>query len=109
MTEVTPRLVLDQGVPRDAAELLREIGYGCTHVGESGCRSRPAKRSRDGRCNTSAMVIMLDAFCHAILALSEAGGSSVIRIRRQGLGAAAVVALVRKVLADFGDDLVQAL
>ena len=27
-------LVLDHGVPRDAAELLRQLGYGCIHVGE---------------------------------------------------------------------------
>jgi predicted nuclease of predicted toxin-antitoxin system len=30
------RLVLDQGVPRDAAALLRSLGYDCVHVGEIG-------------------------------------------------------------------------
>ena len=30
------RLVLDQGVSRDAAALLRSLGYDCTHVGEIG-------------------------------------------------------------------------
>ena len=30
------RLVLDQGVPQDAAALLRSLGYGCMHVGEIG-------------------------------------------------------------------------
>ena len=30
------RLILDQGVPRDAASMLRELGYECTHVGEVG-------------------------------------------------------------------------
>ena len=30
------RLVLDQGIPRDAATWLRELGYECTHVGEIG-------------------------------------------------------------------------
>ena len=29
------RLVLDQGVPRDAARLLRDLGYECIHVGEN--------------------------------------------------------------------------
>ena len=28
------RLVLDQGVPRDAASRLRAMGHECTHVGE---------------------------------------------------------------------------
>jgi hypothetical protein len=67
---------LDQGVPRDAAEVLRELGYYCAHF-------------------------------HAILAVSEAGEPSVIRIRRQGLGAPAVVDLVQKVQADFGDNLLR--
>jgi hypothetical protein len=30
------RLVLDQGVPRDAAEILRDAGFDCVHVGELG-------------------------------------------------------------------------
>jgi hypothetical protein len=30
------RLVLDQGVPQDAAALLRSLGHDCMHVGEIG-------------------------------------------------------------------------
>jgi predicted nuclease of predicted toxin-antitoxin system len=30
------RLILDQGVQRDAARQLRALGYECTHVGEVG-------------------------------------------------------------------------
>ncbi len=29
-------LVLDQGVPRDAAIRVRDLGYECVHVGELG-------------------------------------------------------------------------
>jgi hypothetical protein len=35
------RVILDQGVPRDAAALLRERGYQCTHVGEIGMSRLP--------------------------------------------------------------------
>ncbi|MBV9082773.1 MAG: DUF5615 family PIN-like protein [Acidobacteriaceae bacterium] len=28
------RLILDQGIPRNAAKLFRQLGYDCTHVGE---------------------------------------------------------------------------
>ena len=38
-------LVLDQGVPRDAARQLRDLGYECTHVGEIGWRRPPTMRS----------------------------------------------------------------
>jgi predicted nuclease of predicted toxin-antitoxin system len=49
----------------------------------------------------SAVVVTLDADFHAILAVSGAQGPSVIRMRLQGLGAAEVVEVVRKVLAGF--------
>uniref|UniRef100_Q01UP3 DUF5615 domain-containing protein n=1 Tax=Solibacter usitatus (strain Ellin6076) TaxID=234267 RepID=Q01UP3_SOLUE len=52
-----------------------------------------------------AVVVTLDADFHAILAVSGAQGPSVIRMRLQGLGAAKVVEVVRKVLARFGVEL----
>lgn len=53
----------------------------------------------------NAIVVTLDADFHTILAVSGAGGPSVIRLRIQGLGAQEVVELVQKVLAGFGNDL----
>lgn len=99
------RVVLDQGLPRDAADLLRERGYDCTHVGEIGMSKSSDEEILRWSLEHNATVITLDADFHAILAVSEAGGPSAIRIRRQGLAAPAVVELVEKVLADFGDDL----
>ncbi len=57
------------------------------------------------RClEQKAVLVTLDADFHAILAVSGASGPSVIRIRRQGLNARAVVAIVDNVLADFEFD-----
>lgn len=98
------RLVLDQGVPRDAASALRDFGHQCAHVGEIGM----AKATDDeilAWAGEDAIVVTLDADFHAILAVSGARGPSVIRLRMEGLRAAAVVRLVQKVLTEFEPDL----
>jgi predicted nuclease of predicted toxin-antitoxin system len=52
-----------------------------------------------------AIVVTLDADFHAILAVSAANGPSVVRIRMQGLDAAAVVEIILSVLMSFGTGL----
>ncbi len=54
-----------------------------------------------------ATVVTLDADFHAILAGSGAAGPSVIRMRRQGLDALAVVELVQTVVAAYEFDLLR--
>jgi predicted nuclease of predicted toxin-antitoxin system len=49
----------------------------------------------------NALAITLDVDFHAILAVSGAGGLSVIRVRRQGLDAAEIVELIEKALAEL--------
>ena len=99
------RLVLDQGVPRDAATRLRGLGYECIHVGEIGMGKAADDEILAWSLGKNAIVVTLDADFHAILAVSGASGPSVIRLRIQGLGAQEVVELVQKVLAGFGSDL----
>ena len=99
------RLVLDQGVPRDAATRLRGLGYDCTHVGEIGMGKAADEEILAWSLGKNAIVVTLDADFHTILAVSGASGPSVIRLRIQGLGAQEVVELVQKVLAGFGSDL----
>lgn len=52
-----------------------------------------------------SVVVTLDADFHTILAVSHASAPSVIRVPMQGLDAAAIAALVRRVLATYGDEL----
>src|SRR5471030_415301 len=98
-------LVLDQGVPRDAAALLRSLGYDCIHVSEIGMSKSTDEEILAFSLGRKAVVVTLDADFHTILAVSGAIGPSVIRVRLQGLGAPETVALVRKVLAGFEADL----
>jgi predicted nuclease of predicted toxin-antitoxin system len=99
------RLILDQGVPHDAAAVLRSLGHDCTHVGEIGMSKASDQEILTLSAERSAVVVTLDADFHAILAVSGAQGPSVIRLRLQGLGAAKVAEVVRKVVASFADEL----
>ena len=99
------RLILDQGEPRDAAASLRGLGFECLHVGEIGMSKSEDDEILAWSLGRNAIVVTLDADFHAILAVSGAGAPSVIRLRIQGLGASAVVELVQKTLARFGEDL----
>ena len=106
MTGSAPKLlVLDQGVPRDAATRLRGLGYECIHVGEIGMGKAADDEILAWSLGKNAIVVTLDADFHTILAVTGASGPSVIRLRVQGLGASEVVDLVQKVLTAFGSDL----
>ena len=105
MNSAEVRFLLDQGVPRDAAARLREIGYACTHVGEIGLWAAADRDILRWAAEQGATIITLDADFHAILAVSAANRPSVVRIRMQGLDAAAVVEIILNVLMSFGTDL----
>jgi predicted nuclease of predicted toxin-antitoxin system len=94
------RLVL-----RDTAALLRGRGYQCLHVGEIGMQKAADDEILEFSLGKNAVVVTLDADLHTILAVSGAGGPSVIRLRMQGLGALEVVELIQNVLARFETDL----
>ena len=98
-------LVLDQGVPRDAAALLQNLGHDCVHVSEIGMSKAGDEEILAFSLGRNAVLVTLDADFHAILAVSGAQGPSVIRMRLQGLGAAEVVAVIRKVVASFDVEL----
>lgn len=96
---------MDQGVPRDAAALLRSLGHDCIHVGEIGMSKAADEEILAFSLGRNAVVVTLDADFHAILAVSGAQGPSVIRMRLQGLGAPEVVGVIRNVLARFEAEL----
>ena len=98
------RLVLDQGIPRDAAARFRDHGHDCVHVGEVGMHNA-ADDEILAWAATGAIVVTLDADFHAILAVSSARGPSVIRLRIQGLRAPEIATLIEKVIAEFRTDL----
>jgi predicted nuclease of predicted toxin-antitoxin system len=99
------KLLLDQGLPRSAAMLLRNAGTDTVHTGEIGLATADddviLERGRlEGR-----IIVTLDADFHRLMALSGATLPSVIRIRIEGLRGDALAQLLLEVLSQSADDL----
>jgi predicted nuclease of predicted toxin-antitoxin system len=99
------KILLDQGLPRDAAVELRQAGVECRHVGDVGMAAASDPDILEWAQARGCVVVTLDADFHALLAVTGASGPSVIRIRQQGLDGPAVAALIREVVKRYRDDL----
>ncbi|MFT3816116.1 MAG: DUF5615 family PIN-like protein [Rubrivivax sp.] len=92
-----PRLLLDQGLPRSAAEQLRaDAAWDVVHVGERGLSHASDAEILDLARAESRVCVTLDADFHALLALSGATGPSTVRIRIEGLDGRALTQLLRR-------------
>jgi predicted nuclease of predicted toxin-antitoxin system len=101
------KLLLDQGLPRSSAELLRRAGVDAVHVGELGLSAaEDASILQSGR-EQDRVVVTLDADFHSLLASSAASSPSVIRFRIEGLGGEALLALLQTVLTQCSAELEQ--
>lgn len=98
-------VLLDQGLPRTAAGLLREIGWDAQHVSERGMSQAEDVAIIEAARQEGRVVVTLDANFHALLAVSGAQGPSVLRIRMEGLKADQVASLIKQVFAVAGNAL----
>lgn len=99
------KLLLDQGIPRSSASLLRENGIDTTHVGELDMSAAPDESIIEYARANGYCIVTLDADFHSLIATSAAGGPSVIRLRVQRLKAYDAADLVRTVLERVGHEL----
>ena len=94
------KLLLDQGLPRGTASILRAQGLDVLHVCEIGMSRADdfavLQRARD----EARVAVTLDADFHSILAISGQASPSVIRIRIEGLRADRLAALLIDVIAE---------
>lgn len=99
------RLLLDQGLPRSTAGLLTQAGWDAVHVGDIGMsRAGDAEILRRAR-DEGRVCVTLDADFHSLLATAGDASPSVIRIRRQGLDAESLAALMQQVWPGIQDAL----
>lgn len=99
------QLLLDQGLPRSAAGLLRDSGIDAVHVGEIGMAAAKDAEILQYAKREGRVVVTLDADFHALLALSSATSPSVIRIRIEGLKAAECTSLIQTILTQCLSDI----
>jgi predicted nuclease of predicted toxin-antitoxin system len=101
------KLLLDQGLPRSAARLLREAGIDTVHVSEIGYSTSDDAAILERGQEEERIVITFDADFHALLALSQAMTPSVIRIRIEGLYGKKAADLIQAVITRCAEDLKQ--
>jgi predicted nuclease of predicted toxin-antitoxin system len=101
------KLLLDQGLPRKAAVILRDAGIDTLHVGEIGFATAEDVEIIEKGRQDNRTIITLDADFHALLALSRATNPSVVRIRIDGLKGEALAHLINQILADWGEELLR--
>ena len=99
------KLILDQGLPRSAAALLRDSGIDAVHTGELGLATAEDSEILEFARSDDRVVVTLDADFHALIALSGAIGPSVIRVRVEGLRAEALAILLQRILNAWTEDL----
>jgi len=98
-------LLLDQGMPADAASLFRQLGHQCLHVSELGMQTAEDEDILAVASDRGCVVITLDADFHALVAVRGLSAPSVIRLRREGCRAEGVVAILGPILERYGKDL----
>lgn len=94
------KLLLDQGLPRSAASLLRSRGIDAVHTGEIGLSKADDMTLIHLAAQQERVVVTLDADFHTILALNGLDKPSVIRIRIEGLKAEPLVNLLQTILTE---------
>ena len=98
-------LLLDQGLPRSSVALPGQAGWDAIHVSEIGM-SRAEDLDILARARGEDRVcVTLDADFHSLLATSGERGLSVIRLRKEGLDAGALAALLQRIWAGIQDAL----
>lgn len=90
-------LLLDEGLPFRAAELLRSAGWEVRHVHDLGLTSAGDARVLAAAVEHGAVVVCLDSDFHQLLARTGADKPSVIRIRFEPISLDSWPAIMKEV------------
>lgn len=99
------KLLLDQGLARSTASLLREAGIDTIHVGEIEYSTADDAAILRKALDEGRTLVTMDSDFHALLAVSGATAPSVVHIRTEGLRAKEAARVINAVLELCGEDL----
>ena len=99
------KLLLDQGLPRSSAEILRNKGWDIQHTGDIGMSRATDRQILEYARDEQRIVITLDSDFHTILAVENLNSPSVVRIRQEGLRGPELAELVEKMWSRIGQQL----
>ncbi len=91
------RVLLDQGLPRSAASILRSDSWDVVHVGEVNLGTATDAQILEFAEKEGRVCVTLDADFHTLLMLGGKSGPSTIRIRVEGLKSEQIAALLTQV------------
>jgi len=90
-------ILLDQGLPRTAAKILKEKGWDVLHTGDIGLSRASDNEILEYARAEKRAIVTLDADFHAILAVANESEPSVIRIRQERLKGPALADLIENI------------
>jgi predicted nuclease of predicted toxin-antitoxin system len=99
--------LFDQGIPRNAAKLLRDFGFDAIHVGEIGMAAASDDEIIRLARSEDRVIVTLDSDFHAALARSSSRKPSVIRLREEGLKAGNVRDIILLIHSRFAVSLAE--
>jgi len=99
------KLLLDQGLAPMAARLLRDAGWDAIQVSEWGLDHAEDASILAFALQDGWACVTLDHDFHSHLALTSAGGPSVVFIRLEGLDSRGQAALIRRVWENCGSEI----
>lgn len=99
------RWLLDQGLPRSAAAILKQAQEDAIHVGDIEMAEALDPEIIQHASREDRVIVTLDSDFHALLAAAGSSKPSVIRIRQEGLKGRQVAQLVLKISRQFKQEL----